>query len=199
MQYLAELYRWNSAYNLSAVRDAREMLYKHLLDSLSIAPLLYNHPGVNILDVGTGAGLPGMPLAICFPERRFTLLDSAGKKTRFLVQISHQMGLRNIRVNNTRVEKFRGDKFDIVMSRAFASVGDMVSLCSHLVAVEGQFWALKGVFPETELSALKKNYKVDACLSLQVPGNIGERCLVIIKTQTTPENDIERDKTEIAD
>jgi len=182
MRYLACLLKWNVSYNLSAIRSPSDMLYKHLLDSLSIVPLMSERSFDRVIDVGTGAGLPGIPLAICLPKCNFTLLDSAGKKTRFLMHLKHVLGLPNVQIENKRVENFDVvGGFDVVISRAFASLNNMVSWCSHLVADEGEFWAMKGVFPQSELSALKKTYKVDSCSTLHVPGDIGERCLVIVK------------------
>ncbi len=187
MAYHEAFVKWNRAYNLSAIRDPREMIYKHLLDSLSIVSFLEKHSAKRIIDVGTGGGLPGIPLAICFPDRHFALLDSAGKKTRFLLQTAHALGLKNIEVLNKRVEEHQPeDRFDIVMSRAFASIGDMLQWCSHLGGDQSEFWAMKGVNPADELSGLAKHYKVENCYPLQVPGDIGERCLVVITAGSEP-------------
>ncbi len=182
LHYLQLFIKWNQAYNLSAIRDPEEMIHKHLLDSLTIVPQLQAHPAARIIDVGTGGGLPGIPLAICCPDKHFTLLDSAGKKTRFLLQILHTLGLKNVNVENRRVETFHPNEgFDIVVSRAFASIDDMLSGCKHLLTKSGEFWAMKGVFPRDELSELGSCYKVDSCSTFQVPGDIGERCLVVIR------------------
>jgi len=182
LAYLSLFIKWNKAYNLSAIRQPEEMLYKHLLDSLSIAHALSQRDATRIIDVGTGPGLPGVPLAICFPQRNFTLLDSAGKKTRFLFQAAQSLKLTNITIENRRVEQFQPTQsFDIVLSRAFASLADMTRWCSHLVDENGEFWAMKGVFPHDELSQVEKHYKVDTCTPLAVPGEIGERCLLTIK------------------
>lgn len=178
--YLALFIKWNKAYNLSAIRDPQEMIHKHLLDSLSIAPHL---TGQRFIDVGTGGGLPGIPLAITFPDRHFTLLDSAGKKTRFLFQVKQALALDNVQVENRRVESFTpSERYDGVISRAFASLTDMTQQCHHLLNSGGKFWAMKGVFPEHELSELEKNYIFEHNVPLQVPGVTGERCLIVLGT-----------------
>ncbi|WP_245929448.1 16S rRNA (guanine(527)-N(7))-methyltransferase RsmG [Agarilytica rhodophyticola] len=182
LDYLELLIKWNSAYNLSAIRDPEQMLYKHLLDSLSVAPFVEGSLAKHFIDVGTGAGLPGIPLAICYEDKQFTLLDSAGKKTRFLQQVVHTLGLKNVKVVNTRVESYVPEQgYDVVISRAFASLTDMIQWCKHLLTPDGQFWAMKGVFPQDELSDVEKHYMVESCSKLQVPGDVGERCLLIIK------------------
>lgn len=176
--YLELFIKWNKSYNLSAIRDPQEMVGKHLLDSLSVAEHL---TGERFIDVGTGGGLPGIPLAITFPERHFTLLDSAGKKTRFLFQVKQALGLHNVQVENRRVESFLPDElYDGVISRAFASLQDMTDYCHHLLKPGGHFWAMKGVFPEHELSELKKHYIFEHNFPLQVPGVTGERCLIVL-------------------
>ena len=176
IEYIQLFEKWNKAYNLSAVRNVRQMIGRHLLDSLVVAPLI---TGKRFIDVGTGGGLPGIPLAIMFPERQFTLLDSNGKKTRFLYQVKSQLKLDNVEVVNTRVEAFQPDElFDGVISRAFASLLDMTTGCKHLLRKNGRFWALKGIYPDDELSALEKNYKVKASYPLSVPGEEGERHLL---------------------
>ncbi len=183
LDYLRLFIKWNQAYNLSAIRDPEEMLYKHILDSLAIVPQMQASTADRIIDVGTGGGLPGIPLALCCPDKHVTMLDSAGKKTRFLLQTIHTLGLKNANVENLRVEKYRPDvRFDIVVSRAFASIPDMIAGCEHLLSDAGEFWAMKGVFPKDELSQLGTCYKVGSCTTFQVPGNIGERCLVVVKT-----------------
>ncbi|MFT5085256.1 MAG: 16S rRNA (guanine527-N7)-methyltransferase [Lentisphaeria bacterium] len=187
LDYLALFIKWNGSYNLSAIRDPLEMINKHLLDSLSIAPFIARSKGSRYIDVGTGGGLPGIPMAICFPEKQFTLLDSAGKKTRFLFQVKQSLALANVSIENTRVEHHRPDDknsnllHDGVLSRAFTSLAQMTSFCKHLITPEGEFWAMKGVYPKHELSELEKHYIVVDCHRLQVPGDIGERCLVHIK------------------
>ncbi|WP_221628033.1 16S rRNA (guanine(527)-N(7))-methyltransferase RsmG [Teredinibacter franksiae] len=176
--YLELFIKWNKAYNLSAIRDPEEMVTKHLLDSLSIAHLL---EGERFIDVGTGGGLPGIPLAITYPNKHFTLLDSAGKKTRFLFQVKQALGLDNVEIENRRVEAFKPEPlFEGVISRAFASLKDMIDNCQHLIKENGKFWAMKGVFPDHELSELEKHYMVDASHALQVPGLEEQRCLIVL-------------------
>lgn len=176
--YLELLVRWNSAYNLTAIRDPQQMVARHLLDSLAVLPHLR---GECFIDVGTGPGLPGIPLAIACPDRHFTLLDSNGKKTRFLFQARTALELANVQEVNTRVEGFQpAQPFDAVLSRAFSSLPDMVEKCAHLTREDGLFLAMKGKFPQTELSDLAKAYKVDAPVRLQVPGVSEERHLIVI-------------------
>jgi len=182
LDYLEQLIKWNCAYNLSAVRDPLDMMYKHILDSLVIAPKLDKLAARRILDVGTGGGLPGMVLAICFPQRVFTLLDSAGKKTRFLRQTAHLLGLKNVHIEHRRVESYHPSQdVDLVLSRAFSSLQNMVDWCEHLLNEHTIIWAMKGLRPLDELSAVEKHYKVQIYSDLLVPGNIGERCLVELR------------------
>lgn len=174
--------KWNAVYNLSALRDAESILNKHLVDSLSVVPQMQKSQAQRCIDVGTGGGLPGIPLAICFPERHFTLLDSAGKKMRFLFQVCQSLGLTNVSLENCRVEALQAEQpFDVVISRAFASLKKMTDLCNHLLHIEGQFWAMKGVFPQQELSEIEKHYIVAEHHTLLVPNVEGERCLLILK------------------
>jgi len=178
LAYLQLLMTWNKAYNLTAIRDPGEMIRLHLLDSLAVLPHI---SGKRLIDVGTGAGLPGIPLAIMCPERDFTLLDSNGKKTRFLFQARCDLGLSNLKEINSRVENHQPEvPYDAVLSRAFTSVADMVNKCSHLLSPEGLFLAMKGKFPQSELSEVGKDYKVNASHTLQVPGVDGERHLIVI-------------------
>jgi len=178
LAYLQLLITWNKAYNLTAIRDPSEMIKLHLLDSLTVLPHVV---GDRLIDVGTGAGLPGIPLAIMCPDRDFTLLDSNGKKTRFLFQARCDLELTNLKEINSRVEKhIPAIGYDAVLSRAFTSVADMVAKCAHLLSAEGVFLAMKGKFPQSELSEVGKDYKVDASHILQVPGVDGERHLIVI-------------------
>ena len=185
VSYLVLFEKWNKAYNLSAIRDREEMVSRHLLDSLVVQPFI---KGKRIIDVGTGGGLPGIPLAIMNPETSYTLLDSNGKKTRFLFQVKTELSLNNVTIENTRVESFKpAPLFDGVVSRAFASIEDMVKGCDQLLSENGRFWAMKGIYPETELSALPKHYTVEASHSLSVPGCDGERHLLEISRKRQPD------------
>ncbi|EDV0150098.1 16S rRNA (guanine(527)-N(7))-methyltransferase RsmG, partial [Salmonella enterica subsp. enterica] len=150
--YVEMLHKWNKAYNLTSVRQPEQMLVRHIMDSIVVEPHL---TGSRFIDVGTGPGLPGVPLAIVRPESHFVLLDSLGKRVRFLKQVQHELGLTNIEPVQSRVEEYQGKPFDGVISRAFASLDDMLSWCHHLPASgTGRFFALKGSVPEEELTRL---------------------------------------------
>ena len=176
LRYLTGLMKWNKAFNLTAVRDPEQMVVKHLLDSLSILPFVDEG---SLIDVGTGAGLPGLVVAIVQPQRAVTLLDSNGKKTRFLKQMAAEMQLDNVTVVQARAEEFAG-QFDRVTSRAFASLADMVNWCAHLLAPGGCFLAMKGQHPGAEIDALPAGFRVEAVRSLIVPLLHEERHLVCI-------------------
>lgn len=179
IQYLELLIKWNKAYNLTAIRKPKDMFIKHIIDSLSIAPFIQ---GESILDVGTGPGLPGIPMAIMFPSKQFSLLDSNGKKTRFLVQAKLSLALENIDVLNVRVEDLPSEKlFDQIMSRAFTALDNMVSLCKHLLSKNGQFLAMKGLVPDSEIAMMDSNYEVTDITPLTVPGCTDQRHLVTVK------------------
>lgn len=176
VSYVQLLDKWNSAYNLTSVRDPQEMLVKHILDSIVVAPHLH---GQSIIDVGTGPGLPGVPLAICCPDKSFTLLDSLGKRIRFLNQVKIQLKLNNIQPLQSRVEDHHPVAgYDSVVSRAFASMTDMVTWCRHLPSENGQFLAMKGAQVQEEIAALPDFVKVVDTIELQVPDLVGQRYLV---------------------
>jgi len=178
LQLVELLHKWNKAYNLTSVRDPREMLVKHIMDSLVVSPYLQ---GTHFIDVGTGPGLPGLPLAIANPDKSFVLLDSLGKRIRFIRQAVHALGLTNVTAVQARVEAYRPDSgFDGVLSRAFASLTDMLVWCDHLPAGHGRFLALKGGVPESELAALPDKYKLEAIQPLRVPQLDAERHLIIL-------------------
>jgi 16S rRNA (guanine527-N7)-methyltransferase len=176
LDYLDLLHRWNATYNLSAIRDPAEMVTRHLLDSIAVVPYVR---GATLADLGTGAGLPGIPLALVAPERAVTLVDSNGKKTRFLRAAVRELGLANVRVVEGRVEAATG-RFDCVTARAFASLADMLGWGGHLLAPGGRWLALKGRFPQDELASLPPGFAVQAVEPLAVPGLDAERHVVII-------------------
>lgn len=169
LAYLEQLHKWNKAYNLSGIRNPQDMLDLHLLDSLALAPFIDASP---VADVGTGAGLPGIPLAICFPATQFRLIDSNSKKTRFIFQTAALLGLRNVEVIHSRVEDYESEpQVAIVTSRAFASLRDFVLRCDHLLAHRGKFLAMKGLIPDEEIAALPPQYQVAAIHPLSLPGS----------------------------
>ena len=177
--YLSLLKKWNLAYNLTAIRDPEEMVGKHILDSLAILPWLR---GNRIIDVGTGAGLPGIPLALARPELNFVLLDSNGKKTRFLNEVKRQLSIKNLEIVQFRVENYRPSQgFDTVLSRAFSSLTQMIQWTQHLVARDGIWLAMKGRQPDMELSEIKQSCTIE---HYTVEGVEGERCCVIIENTT---------------
>ncbi|WP_047679049.1 MULTISPECIES: 16S rRNA (guanine(527)-N(7))-methyltransferase RsmG [Xenorhabdus] len=178
--YVDMLNKWNKAYNLTSVRDPEQMLVRHIMDSIIVNPFLQ---GTRFIDVGTGPGLPGIPLAIVRPDSHFTLLDSLGKRVRFLRQVQHELGLNNIEPVQSRVEEFIPEVlFNGVISRAFASLQDMLSWCHHLPETnDGRFYALKGVLPEDELAQLPLGISLDTVVPLQIPELEGQRHLVVLK------------------
>ncbi|MEP7042796.1 MAG: 16S rRNA (guanine(527)-N(7))-methyltransferase RsmG [Dokdonella sp.] len=177
LDYVELLTRWNAAYNLSAVRDPLEMITRHLLDSLAIVPYV---TGTTLVDLGSGAGLPGIPLAIVAPQRTVSLVDSNGKKTRFLRAVVRELKLDNVRVIESRVEAVDGT-FDCVTARAFASLAEMLAWGGRLLAADGVWLAQKGRFPQDELAAVVPPFLVDTVLPLHVPGLDAERHVVVIK------------------
>jgi 16S rRNA (guanine527-N7)-methyltransferase len=179
LAYLDMLKHWNSTYNLTAIRDTRLMLTRHLLDSLAVNPFLR---GARFIDLGTGAGLPGVPLAIVNPNRSFDLLDSNGKKTRFLFQVRLQLGIFNIRELNTRVESHRPlETYDGILSRGFAGLAAMVDRSRHLLGPGGHFYAMKGKLKQQELAGVSAGFEVEAVERLYIPGLEEDRHLIIIR------------------
>ena len=175
------LHKWNKAYNLTSVREPEAMLVRHILDSIVVAPYLN---GSRFIDVGTGPGLPGLPLAIVQPDKQFVLLDSLGKRIRFIRQVILELGLKNVVAVQSRVEEFHDEVgFDGVLSRAFASLTDMLSWCHHLPAANGVFLALKGVYPQEELDNLPAGFTFVSGHRLDVPQLDAERHLIIVKKQ----------------
>lgn len=176
IQYLALLEKWNKVYNLTAVRDPEEMLVKHLLDSLAVMPHL---KGDKLIDVGTGAGLPGIPLAIMCPTKQIDLLDSNSKKTRFLIQAKAELNLVNTQVIYERVENYQPSVlYDGVISRAFASMNDMLHWTTHLLKEDGIWWAMKSQKDFEDLTALLGGVKIQEMIELFVPGLEADRMLL---------------------
>lgn len=177
--YVEMLNKWNKAYNLTSVRDPQEMLVKHIMDSIIVSTHLQ---GERFIDVGTGPGLPGIPLAIMNPTKQFCLLDSLGKRIRFIKQVLHELKIDNVNPIQSRVEEYQpDDKFDGVLSRAFASITDMVEWCHHLPKADtGNFLALKGQLPQDEIDQLPEWCSVTDIKALNVPQLEGERHLVIL-------------------
>lgn len=179
LDYLALLVKWNRAYNLTAVRAPAQMVTLHLLDSLSILPFVR---GSRILDVGAGAGLPGIPLAIAAPQRRYVLLDSNGKKVRFLRQAIMTLALGQAAAVQARVESYRPEEpFDTVISRAFASLRDFAALAGRHCTADGRLLAMKGQYPQEELAELPGDWRVVQVHRLQVPGLEAARHLVELR------------------
>lgn len=178
LDYLDLLGKWNKTYNLTAIREPERMLSHHLLDSLAILPHVGPAP---LLDVGSGAGLPGIPLAIARPDLQVTLLDGVDKKCAFMRQASIQLGLGNISVVHARVEAWRpGQRFGQIVSRAFSELAEFVALTAHLLAEGGRWLAMKGTRPDTELARLE-GARLAQCVPLRVPGLDAERHLLILE------------------
>lgn len=180
MDYLALLAKWNSVYNLTAVRDPAQMVTQHLLDSLAVVPAFAG--ATNILDVGAGGGLPGIALAIARPDMQVSMIDTVHKKTAFLTQVKAELGLTNVTVYTGRVEQLQAPrKFDVITSRAFAELKDFVDWSGHLLDDSGRFIALKGVRPDEEIARLPAGWTVTQVQPLQVPGLNAERHLIFIE------------------
>jgi 16S rRNA (guanine527-N7)-methyltransferase len=180
LRYVALLLQWSRAYNLTAVREPRAVVARHLLDSLSILPWVR---GPRLLDVGTGPGLPGIPLAVADPGLSVTLLDSSGKKVRFCRQCVMELALPNVEVVQSRVESYHPNRgFDSVTTRAFADLSEVARLCLPLLAPEGRLLAMKGVAPGAETASLRAAGLGVSVHPLRVPGVEGERHLVLVET-----------------
>lgn len=175
--YLSLLHKWNGAYNLTAIQDKESMFKLHILDSLAIFPYIH---GQKIIDVGTGAGLPGLIIAMSNQDLAVTLLDSNGKKIRFLQEAKRVLSLNNVNIVQSRVENYHPEtNFDTVVSRAFSNIKNMQDWTRHLLAKDGIWLAMKGHIPETELSGTQSPYKIH---TYQVPGIVGKRCCIILKS-----------------
>lgn len=182
IRFVLMMHKWNKTYNLTSIREPQQMVVKHIVDSIVVAPFLdKNH----YIDVGTGPGLPGIPLAIMCPNKQFILLDSLGKRVRFMKQVAYELKIHNIQPVQSRVENFESSsKIDGVLSRAFASLKDMLHWCQHLVDSHGVFLALKGQVPIQELEELPSGFTLQETIRLDVPGLEGERHIVKIKKQS---------------
>lgn len=178
VDFVQLLDKWNKAYNLTSVRDPNEMLVKHILDSLVVSCHLQ---GECFIDVGTGPGLPGIPLAIVNPNKRFVLLDSLGKRITFIKQVVRALGLENVQPIQHRVEVYTEQQFDGVLSRAFASLKDMVEWCYHLPNEHGRFYALKGQYDTDEVAEIVQPVDLVEVVKLDVPNLTGQRHLVVLK------------------
>ncbi|HVS26907.1 MAG TPA: 16S rRNA (guanine(527)-N(7))-methyltransferase RsmG [Burkholderiales bacterium] len=179
LNYLALINKWNRVYNLTAVREPQKMVSHHLLDSLAVVPHI---EAQNIVDVGSGAGLPGIPLAIAREEWQVTLLDGNHKKAAFLRQAAIELKLANVAVRCERAEDFQPqEKFDCVISRALSDLPEYVELAGHLCKITGTVVAMKGVYPYKELARLPRKFKMQQVIPLKVPGLKAERHLVIVK------------------
>jgi len=178
LAFLKLIEKWNKAYNLTAIRVIEDMVRLHLLDSLTVLPFI---KGNRVIDIGTGAGLPGIPLAIFLPETQFTLLDSNAKKTRFLQQVVLELRLHNVVVCHSRVEAFKPEqKFDTVITRAFAALPVIMQTMAHLLSEDGVLLAMKGKNPPDEMAEVKVKSLV---IPVRTPGVDAERCVVIIDKQ----------------
>jgi 16S rRNA (guanine527-N7)-methyltransferase len=180
MDYLALMFKWNAVYNLTSLRDPMQMVTHHLLDSLAAVPAFVD--AKNVLDVGSGGGLPGIVLATVRPDMKVSMIDTVHKKTAFLTQVKAELGLANVTVYTMRVEQLQvSDKFDVITSRAFADLSDFVNWSSHLLAEGGRYIALKGVAPQAEQQRLPEAWRVTKVEPLQVPRLGAERHLVFIE------------------
>lgn len=178
LQYLSLIGKWNRVYNLTAIHDPAKMVSLHLLDSLAVVPII---SGPRLLDVGTGAGLPGIPIAIVRPELAITLIESNNKKTAFLQQASMELALENVRIIHARVEDWRGGLFDTIISRAFSNLSQFVACSQHLLAIKGVFVAMKGGLPQDEIARLPESFRVRQIHRMEIPDLDAERHLIMIE------------------
>jgi 16S rRNA (guanine527-N7)-methyltransferase len=182
LKYIELIQKWSKAYNLTAILDAEDIARRHVLDSLSIHPFL---KGKRIIDVGSGAGLPGIPLSLINPDKKFVLLDSQGKKTRFLWQVIQELNLNNVEVVKERAELYQPiDCFDSILSRAFTSLKEMLLKTKHLSCKDGLFLAMKGAYPQDELNEIPPGFTVVDVHPLHVAGLLEERHVVCIQIAT---------------
>jgi len=190
LQFVALLHKWNKTYNLTSIRNPEEMITLHLLDSLVMLPFFSAETGIErVLDVGTGGGIPGIPLAICLPEIDFVLMDARGKKIRFIQTAIAHLGLKNVQAVHARVEDYHIEnhqQFDRIISRAFASLEDMLRLCQHLCHKNGKFLAMKGQIPEEEIAQLPEGFRIEGINELKIFGLDAQRHLIQIAFDKSP-------------
>ncbi len=193
LDYLALLVRWNGTYNLTAIRDPAEMVPKHLLDSLAIVPFVHG----TLADIGSGAGLPGIPLALALPDLNVTVVESNGKKARFMREAQRHLGLANLRVAEARAESLDAPaRFDCLVSRAFGSLAEFVRVGGHLLADDGRLLAMKGQEPADEIAALPLGWRITATHALDVPGLAAQRHLFVIEHDVIEHDVIRHDVIE---
>ena len=178
LTFVQLIIKWNKTHNLTAITETKEVISKHLLDSLSISPYLY---GQSILDVGTGAGLPGIPLAVANPDKAFTLLDSSQKRIAFINEVKRKLALTNVKVEYCRVERFLGQNFSSICSRAYSSLEEILTQTEHLIEKKGAWLAMKGVYPQKEVECLLSSFELKKVVPLTIPGLAAERHLLIIE------------------
>ena len=178
LEYVSLLSKWNNTYNLTALRDDTQIISHHILDSLTLT--FFMDSTLTLLDVGSGGGMPGIPVAIVRPDVQVTVLDANSKKTSFLQQAIIELGLNNVTVANERVESWHSSRFDTITSRAFAQLGDFVKMTEHLILDNGIWLAMKGVYPYEEIMSLPENVKVDAVHSVNVPNLDAQRHIVVM-------------------
>jgi len=187
--YLALLAKWNKTYNLTAIRDPHRMVTHHLLDALAVVPHIPVASGLRILDVGSGGGVPGIPLAIARRDAHVVLVDSNQKKAAFLTQAAIELGLRNVETHAVRVEEFSpAASFDVVISRAFSDLAEFATVAARHLAAHGKLFAMKGVHPDEELALLPKEFVVLEKPALAVPGLDATRHLVVMQTRPAMES-----------
>lgn len=178
IDYIRLIAKWNQKHNLTAVSDPSGMVIKHLLDSLSLLPYL---PPGSVLDAGTGAGLPGIPLALALPARKFVLVDASQKRVAFLKEVKRKLALNNVTAIHARLEQLQGPQCEVIVSRAFSALDKMVGATRHLLAEEGCWLAMKGRYPDAEIEDLPEDIELFAVTKLDVPGLDAERHLITMK------------------
>lgn len=186
LAFLALLGKWNRTYNLTAIREPAAMITQHLLDSLAVLPIIHQlvlatRRSFRLADVGSGAGLPGIPLALAVPDWELTLIETVDKKSAFQRQVKAELALENLTVVNARVEQVTSASFDAVISRAFSDLTDFVTLAGHLIAPNGYLLAMKGAMPNEEIAQLPSGWRVESAAPVSVPGLDAQRHLIVLR------------------